>query len=248
MLTDCLFVVRYVGNLPPGITVAQLGEFVNAAMKQVGLCKDNSTNPVISVWISPDSHFAFVEMRSMEEATAALTYLNGIQIGVHSLKIGRPKGYNAASSASLLAAVGGAPIQPSGNGLGGNLLSIGNAITAANPLLSGLAGGAGIVGNGGGGFGLGAAAGLGMLPSAIAEPPSNVIMVSNLPALITEDQIRELFTPFGEVSVSCPRESCSIGFSNCVHGLCCLLPAQSIQPHQDATWTVAVCGLRICTI
>ena len=38
--------------------------------------------------------------------------------------------------------------------------------------------------------------------SSMSDPPSNVIMVTNLPALITEEQIKELFSPFGTVSTS----------------------------------------------
>ena len=67
-------------------------------MKQLGLC----THPqgcVVSVWVSTDGHYAFSEFRSIEEAQAAIQYLNGMQIGSYALKIGRPKGYAGGASA-----------------------------------------------------------------------------------------------------------------------------------------------------
>lgn len=166
---------RYVGNLPPGITVPQLAEFLNSAMKQLGLAKDLSS--VITAWVSPDGHYAFVELRSVEEATAALTYLNGVQVGVYSLKIGRPKGYNGGSS-SILVPMQASATAPTTGPLG--LAGLANGIST-NPLLS--------------------TTSLSSFNNSMSsEPLSNVIMVSNLPALISEDQIKELFTPFGEVS------------------------------------------------
>jgi hypothetical protein len=47
-----------------------------------------------------------------------------------------------------------------------------------------------------GGMGLGGLAGIGT-----TEVMSHVIMCSNLPALISEEQIKELFSPFGEVGL-----------------------------------------------
>jgi len=91
---------RYIGNLPPGITVPQLGDFVNTALQQLGFSKDIQKS-VLSAWISPDGHYGFCEVRTVEEATAALTYLNGIQVGAYCLKIGRPKGYTGTTPAAL---------------------------------------------------------------------------------------------------------------------------------------------------
>ena len=90
--------LRYVGNLPPGITVPQLTEFLNGAMKQMGISKDGQ-NSVITAWVAPDGHFAFAEVRTIEEANAAMLHLNGVQCGQFALRIGRPKGYNGMGSA-----------------------------------------------------------------------------------------------------------------------------------------------------
>ena len=173
---------RYVGNLPPGITVPQIAEFMNAAFKQMGLAKDSTQNTVITAWVSPDGKFAFVELRSIEDATAALAHLNGIQVGAYSLRIGRPKGYSATGlpGASAVAV----PMQtslPSFNNplLTSSVMGAAPGLGNSNPLLAGL----------------NSSLGLGMP----AEAMSNAIMVTNLPALISEAQIRELFTPFGEL-------------------------------------------------
>lgn len=169
------FIDRYVGNLPPGITVAQLGDFVNTALQQLGFSRDHQKS-VLNAWISPDGHYGFCEVRTVEEATAALTYLNGIQVGAYCLKIGRPKGYTGTTPAAL-------PLQ--------------NLNSSSSLSSSFMSGGLGLgLGLGGLGLGLG---GLGGLSSMTIDPPSNVIMATNLPAMIPEDQIKELFSPFGEV-------------------------------------------------
>ena len=69
------------------------------ALGQLGFAKDQKC--VLSAWISPDGHYGFCEVRTIEEATAALTYLNGIQVGAYCLKIGRPKGYTGTTPAAL---------------------------------------------------------------------------------------------------------------------------------------------------
>lgn len=82
----------YVGNIPPGITIPQLTEFINEAMKQLGLAQQSPFGgPVVTCWISTDSHYAFVEFRTVEEATSALTGLSGISCGGYQLRVGRPK-------------------------------------------------------------------------------------------------------------------------------------------------------------
>lgn len=157
----------YVGNLPSGITVPQLAEFMNAALKHVGIASDLQS--VVTAWVSPDGHYGFVELRSVEMATAALQQLNGIQVGMNTLKVGRPKGYNpaAASAVAVPMASLAAPLAP--------LLAPALALNApVNPLLASL--------NLGGD----------------ASNASRVIMVTNLPSLITEAQIKDLFSSFGD--------------------------------------------------
>jgi splicing factor U2AF 65 kDa subunit len=66
----------YIGNLPPALDVNQLIDFFNAAMLTL---KASSIpgNPVSRAWIASDGHFAFVEFRTIEEATIGLQ-LNGL--------------------------------------------------------------------------------------------------------------------------------------------------------------------------
>lgn len=196
----------YVGNLPPGVTVPQLTDFLNAAMKQLGLATSQST--VISAWVSGDGHYAFTEFRTVEETNAALTYLNGLQIGAYQLRVGRPKSFGPNSA-----------MQPALMGLGGMSLLSGATPAGAGGLqvstLQGLlgVGGAGTMSAGIGGLGgmasLSAMTGasatsnpLLAMSMAVSNPgsdASNVLMLTNLPLVITEYQVKELVSPFGQL-------------------------------------------------
>lgn len=81
----------YVGNLPPGVSIPQITDFINFAMRQLGVNPSSPVASVVSAWVSGDGHYAFVEMRSIEEANTAMAYLSGLQLGMFTLKIGRPK-------------------------------------------------------------------------------------------------------------------------------------------------------------
>ncbi|ORM40296.1 Splicing factor U2af large subunit B [Babesia sp. Xinjiang] len=82
----------YIGNIPPHADVNHLLEFLNEALTAV-----NGTsipgNPCQKGWISADSHYAFVEMRTMEEASNCIQ-LSGINYLNYALRINRPKTYN----------------------------------------------------------------------------------------------------------------------------------------------------------
>lgn len=64
---------------------------VNAAMLSLNVIKEPG-NPVISTWISTDTHYAFVEFRNAEEANLGFK-LHGMNINGSEIKIGRPKAY-----------------------------------------------------------------------------------------------------------------------------------------------------------
>lgn len=170
----------YVGNIPPGITITQLTDFVTNAMKQLNLTPVSPFGgPVASCWISTDGHYAFVEFRTVEEATVALNNLGGMMIGSYQLKVGRPK-TNGPGAAALINA--GLPL-----GLG--------TLMAPSGLFAGQS--------------LGVGGGLGVAPvpltavstTAPVVAATDCIMVSNLPDL-GEAAVRELLEPFGEVSQS----------------------------------------------
>ena len=80
------------GNLPPGITQQLLMNIVNEAMLSLDVIKEPG-NPVISTWISTDTHYAFVEFRNAEEANHGFK-LHGMNINGSEIKIGRPKAYD----------------------------------------------------------------------------------------------------------------------------------------------------------
>ena len=193
----------YVGNIPPGTTVPQLADFLNAIMKQLGL----TTSPsgcIITAWVSTDGHYAFAEFRTIEETLAALQYLNGLQVGAHVLKVGRPKGYNGGSSAlavpmGMVPQIGGM----SGLGTAGGIntaLSSGGGLGALGALTLGTSNLSSLMGMGGLGTGLSGGLMGGLTSSSTTtSTSSNVIMVTNLPLGINEEQIQELVSTFGEV-------------------------------------------------
>jgi hypothetical protein len=83
----------YVGNLPqitPPLTDEALKQFVDTAMQETGLSEEAEC--VVEVWISPEKHFSFVELRTVQEATNALS-LNGINMFGSTLRFNRPHDY-----------------------------------------------------------------------------------------------------------------------------------------------------------
>ncbi|CAG8554815.1 11178_t:CDS:2 [Ambispora leptoticha] len=83
----------YVGNIPYGIDERGLSEFFNSTMIQLNITTSPG-DPVIAVQINHDKNYAFVEFRAPEEATAAMAF-DGITFQGQSLKIRRPKDYQA---------------------------------------------------------------------------------------------------------------------------------------------------------
>ena len=59
----------YVGNLPlgAGLTEKQVSEFISTSMKQRGMSM-NEPDLVLSVWLSPEGTYAFVEFHTVESA------------------------------------------------------------------------------------------------------------------------------------------------------------------------------------
>ena len=75
----------YVGNLPQGIGLQPkvLQEFFNTALVSAGLVVGEGV-PINDVWISSEGRYAFLEMRSPQEATNAMK-LDGISLSVPDL-------------------------------------------------------------------------------------------------------------------------------------------------------------------
>lgn len=106
----------YIGNLPPNTQIPALTEFINSSLRQLGTSQVVSTpclsvlgftNPlgsVVTAWVSTDGKYAFIEFRSIEETTAALNHLGGVNYCGMPLRIGRPK-TPTASGTSVVAGV-----------------------------------------------------------------------------------------------------------------------------------------------
>lgn len=84
----------YVGNLPlgAGLTEKQLSEFISTSMRQRGMLAQDAPDPVLSVWLSPEGTYAFVEFHTVEAANNGLG-LNGIMLLTSALRISRPNNY-----------------------------------------------------------------------------------------------------------------------------------------------------------
>jgi len=147
----------YVGNLPPGCTIIQLMQFLNAALKNLGICGEQGC--VVGAWINENGHFAFVEFRTIEESNQALIYIPGLQIAGYQLKAGRPK-----------------TMGPGGPPLTAEALQL----QMTFPMPSAVPSAAGL--------GLGLALGLGLGGIAGGEL-SDVLLMTNLPSVITDDQV-----------------------------------------------------------
>jgi splicing factor U2AF subunit len=98
----------YVGGLPPTANEHTVAVYFNQVMAAVGGNTAGPGDAVLNVYINHDKKFAFVEMRSVEEASNAMA-LDGIMFEGAPVKVRRPTDYNP----SLAAALG--PSQPNPN-------------------------------------------------------------------------------------------------------------------------------------
>ncbi|XP_062197411.1 splicing factor U2af large subunit B isoform X2 [Phragmites australis] len=98
----------YVGGLPPSANEQSVAVYFNQVMAAIGGNTAGPGDAVLNVYINHDKKFAFVEMRSVEEASNAMA-LDGILFEGAPVKVRRPTDYNP----SLAAALG--PSQPSPN-------------------------------------------------------------------------------------------------------------------------------------
>ncbi|KAF8819841.1 splicing factor U2AF protein [Cardiosporidium cionae] len=183
----------YVGNLPPGVDVNQLLEFLNAAMSALK-ATTMPGNSCTKAWISTDGHYAFVEFRTMEEASNGMQ-LNGLNCLGYSLRIGRPKTYPAELAAlapqptavaldSSYLAQGIAGVQSgveAAAGLAGSATSTSTALAAAQKAANVVS----------------ASLLFGNLSKSLIQPDRMCIM--GLPAQLSEDKVKALVTTFGSV-------------------------------------------------
>ncbi|MQM16295.1 hypothetical protein Taro_049253 [Colocasia esculenta] len=98
----------YVGGLPPTANEQSVAIFFSQVMAVIGGNTAGPGDAVVNVYINHEKKFAFVEMRSVEEASNAMA-LDGIIFEGTPVKVRRPTDYNP----SLAAALG--PSQPNPN-------------------------------------------------------------------------------------------------------------------------------------
>lgn len=80
------------GNLAIGMVSDQmLREFFNTAL--AGLSAEAAAGPVVvNVWMAADMKYSFVEFRTAELATTAMS-LDKVELCGRSIHVGRPSGY-----------------------------------------------------------------------------------------------------------------------------------------------------------
>ncbi|XP_057823616.2 splicing factor U2af large subunit B isoform X2 [Cryptomeria japonica] len=96
----------YVGSLPPMANEQSIATFFSQVMTAIGGNTAGPGDAVVNVYINHEKKFAFVEMRTVEEASNAMA-LDGIIFEGVPVRVRRPSDYNP----SLAAALG--PSQPS---------------------------------------------------------------------------------------------------------------------------------------
>eukprot|EP00471_Norrisiella_sphaerica_P008800 CAMPEP_0184496324 /NCGR_PEP_ID=MMETSP0113_2-20130426/33656_1 /TAXON_ID=91329 /ORGANISM="Norrisiella sphaerica, Strain BC52" /LENGTH=551 /DNA_ID=CAMNT_0026882897 /DNA_START=145 /DNA_END=1800 /DNA_ORIENTATION=- len=82
----------YIGNLPVnlGLSDDMLMNFFTATVQQLGI---RTRHPIMSVWISQQGTFCFVEFRAVKDANNCMGLLTGLTLGGRVLRIGRPADY-----------------------------------------------------------------------------------------------------------------------------------------------------------
>ncbi|XP_004346153.1 splicing factor u2af large subunit [Capsaspora owczarzaki ATCC 30864] len=81
----------YIGGIVPGTPDVLIVDFLNREMNQRGMTSSPG-NPVLAIQMTPDKNFAFLDMRTSEEATMCIA-LDGIPFEGTVFRIKRPKEY-----------------------------------------------------------------------------------------------------------------------------------------------------------
>ncbi|GLU13703.1 hypothetical protein SLE2022_303190 [Rubroshorea leprosula] len=90
----------YVGGLPPTANEQSVAIFFNQVMAMIGGNTAGPGDAVVNVYINHEKKFAFVEMRSVAEASNAMA-LDGIIFEGAPVKVRRPTDYNPSLAATL---------------------------------------------------------------------------------------------------------------------------------------------------
>lgn len=148
-----------------------------------------SGNPVLACQINSDKNFAFLEFRSVEETSSAMA-LDGILCKGQALKIRRPHDYQP---------IPGSEPTPT---------PIGGVISATSA----------IQGSVGSGDGKAPPHVPGVVSTVVADSP-NKIYIGGLPTVLTDDQIKEILSSFGQLRafnlIRDPSTLASKGYAFC---------------------------------
>ncbi|XP_059435958.1 splicing factor U2af large subunit B-like isoform X2 [Corylus avellana] len=90
----------YVGGLPPMANEQTIATFFSHVMAAIGGNSAGQGDAVVNVYINHEKKFAFVEMRTVEEASNAMA-LDGIIFEGVAVRVRRPTDYNPALAAAL---------------------------------------------------------------------------------------------------------------------------------------------------
>jgi splicing factor U2AF 65 kDa subunit len=82
----------YIGNLPPNISPFDLLNFMNAQFIASGIFAANPGPPVVDTSVANDGAYAFIELRTPQEATMSMAF-DGLVFQGQALRVRRPKDY-----------------------------------------------------------------------------------------------------------------------------------------------------------
>lgn len=90
----------YMGGLPPSAHEDTISDFLSNALAAVGGTTAGPGTCCVNVYVNHDKKFAFVELRTVEEASNAMA-LDGILFEGATVRIRRPADYNPVAAAAL---------------------------------------------------------------------------------------------------------------------------------------------------
>lgn len=197
----------YIGSLPANQTDQSVARFFADCLRAIGGLASDLGSPILSVYNNPEKRYAFVEFRSVHEASNALGLFGAVFDGT-TIRVHRPNDYDRAVASTLgptdpdpdlrYAAIGlvpsiRGPRRPrSDDGAGGESVGSGLPPPAQPPQSQ---------------------------PQPQAAPGPERITVSGLPPYLTVEQARELLATYGDLAhftlVTDPitGESRGIGFA-----------------------------------